>query len=139
MRLLVVDDDIMLADLLESLLLAQGHEVCGTTTNVAEAVALTRLHRPDIVVLDMKLRGGELGCDIVHELAASGDLNGVGILYISGGVEFVHPRAFIGHACLHKPYRATELAAALAIVRNILGGCTVTSALPNGMRLLSLR
>ena len=55
MKILIVDDDVMLADLLEAELLDQGHEVCGVATNVAEAVNLVRLHRPDIAVLDIAL------------------------------------------------------------------------------------
>ena len=74
MKILVVDDDVMLADLLEATLLDQGHEICGVTTNVAEAVDLVRLHRPDIAVLDMRLKGTELGSDIAHQLAEAGDL-----------------------------------------------------------------
>src|SRR4051794_20367614 len=104
MKILIVDDDVMLADLLEAELLDRGHEICGVTTNVAEAVNLVRLHRPDIAVLDMKLKETELGSDIAHQLAEAGDLRDLGILYVTGGVDFLHQHAGIGHACLQKPY-----------------------------------
>jgi len=80
MKILVAEDDIMLADFLEEALLELGHDVCGVANTVAEAVALARLHRPDIAVLDMQLGGAELGTQIVDQLAASGDLGDTGIL-----------------------------------------------------------
>jgi len=138
MRVVIVDDDVMLADLLEATLLDQGHEICGIATRVAEAVALVRLHRPDIAILDMKLKGTELGSDIAHQLAEAGDLRNIGILYVTGGVDFLHQHAGIGHACLKKPYSAASLAAALPIVRSIVRGCAVSSPLPHGMQLLGL-
>jgi two-component system, response regulator PdtaR len=138
MKILVVDDDVMLADFLEAILLDQGHDVCGVTTSVAEAVALVRLHRPDIAILDMKLKGTELGSDIAHQLAEAGDLRDLGILYVTGGVDFLHQHAGIGHACLQKPYSEAALAAALPIVRSIVRGCAVSGALPHGMQLLRL-
>jgi CheY-like chemotaxis protein len=138
MKILVVDDDVMLADLLEAILLDQGHVVCEVTTSVAEAVALVRLHRPDIAILDMKLKGMELGSDIAHQLAEAGDLRDLGILYVTGGVDFLHQHAGIGHACLQKPYSAAALAAALLIVRGIVRGCAVSGELPHGMQLLGL-
>jgi len=138
MKILIVDDDVMLADLLEAELLDQGHEVCGVATNVAEAVNLVRLHRPDIAVLDMKLKGTELGSDIAHQLAEAGDLRDLGILYVTGGVDFLHQHAGIGHACLQKPYSVAALAAALPIVRSIARGCAISGALPHGMQLLGL-
>ena len=138
MKILVVDDDVMLADLLEDLLLHQGHEVCGVATNVADAVALVRLHRPEIAILDMKLRGVELGSDIVHRLAESDDLTGLGILYITGGPAFAQQRACIGHAYLQKPYSAATLAAALPIVQGIVRHGAAPGALPYGMQLLGM-
>jgi two-component system, response regulator PdtaR len=138
MKILIVDDDVMLADLLEETLLDQGHEICGVTTRIAEAVALVRLHRPDVAVLDMRLKGTELGSDIAHQLAEAGDLRDLGILYVTGGVDFLHQHAVIGHACLQKPYSTAALAAALLIVRSIVRGCAVSGPLPHGMQLLGL-
>ena len=122
MKILVVDDERMLADLLEATLLDQGHEICGVTTNVAEAVDLVRLHRPDIAVLDMRLKGTELGSDIAHQLAEAGDLRDLGILYVTGGVDFLHQHAGIGHAGLQKPYSAATLASACRLFETLCAG-----------------
>ena len=36
MKILIVEDDVMLADMLEATLLNQGHDVCGMAMDVAE-------------------------------------------------------------------------------------------------------
>jgi DNA-binding response OmpR family regulator len=137
MKILIVEDDVMLADILEATLLNQGHDVCGMAMDVAESVALVRLHRPDVAVVDMRLKDPELGSDIARQLAEAGDLNDLGILYVTGGgVDFLHQHASIGHAYLPKPYSPTALAAALPIVRSIARGCAISGALPYGMQLL---
>lgn len=137
MHVLVVEDDVMLADCLGETLLDDGHMVCGITSSVAEAVALARRHRPDIAILDMQLRGGERGTQIADQLAESGDLGRTGILYVSGESDRVIRDARVGHACLNKPYSFSTLAAALRIVQEIARDGATSRELPRGMRLLS--
>jgi CheY-like chemotaxis protein len=137
MQVLVVEDDVMLADCLGETLLDNGHVVCGVTSTVAQAVALARQHHPDIAIVDMQLRGGERGSDIADQLAESGDLGQTGILYVTGEAERVVREARIGHACLSKPYTLAALAAALGIVQEIAREGGTSRTLPRGMRLLN--
>jgi DNA-binding response OmpR family regulator len=137
MKILVVEDDAMLADFLEEVLQDIGHSVCATTGRVVDAVRLIREHRPDIALLDMQLQDGEYGTDIVDRLAATDDLDGVGVLYVSGEAERVHEQARFGHACLNKPYSVDTLAAALTIVRQMADGTPWRHAVPHGVELLA--
>lgn len=136
MRIFIVEDDIMLADFLADALEEQCHEVCGIATNVSEAVSGVRLQRPDIAVIDVQLSRGERGTDVAEQLASSDDLNGLGILYVSGNAELVGRDARFGHACLSKPYGISALASALTIVGELRDGHGTVSALPRGMYLL---
>jgi DNA-binding response OmpR family regulator len=136
MKILITEDDLMLADFLEEAVAELGHTVCGMAGNVGEAVALTRSHHPDVAIIDMQLAGTERGSDIVDQLMASGDLGHMGILYVTGEADLVHREARFGHACLKKPYSLLTLEAALAIVRDIAVGCHFSDTLPHGMRLL---
>ena len=136
MRVLVVEDDIMLADCLAEALRDDGHDVCGVARTVAEAVSLARQHRPDVAILDMQLRGTERGSDVVDQLKQSRELGDMGILYVTGEAERVLREARVGHAYLSKPYRFSTLGTALGIVREIAShGCTA-QVLPRGLRLL---
>ena len=136
MRVLVVEDDLLLADVLAEALLCDGHVVCGVASTVAEAVTLARRHRPDVAVLDMQLRRGERGSDVAKQLADTDELGDIGILYVTGEVERVIQDARVGHAYLGKPYRLATMNAALEIVRDIATNGGTSHALPRGLKLM---
>ena len=135
MQVLVVEDDVMVADCLAEALLEDGHEVCGIASTVAEA-GLARRHRPAVGIFDMQLRANERGSDIPDQLSASGDLGDMAILYVTGEAERVFQEARIGHACLNKPYTLAALGTALEIVRDIALKGDTFRALPRGLQLL---
>jgi CheY-like chemotaxis protein len=136
MQVLVVEDDVMLADCLAEGLEDHGHVVCGVVSTVAEALLVAQRHKLDAAVLDMQLAGGELGSDFADLLAASGDLGNTGILYVTGEAERVHQEARVGHACLDKPFTLAALDRALAIVRDIACEGGTSHPLPRGLQLL---
>lgn len=55
MRVLIADDHTLFRDGLRSLLDAQGVDVIAEARHGAEAVELARLHRPDIVLMDLAM------------------------------------------------------------------------------------
>lgn len=55
MRILIADDHSLFRDGLRSLLQAQGHEVVGEARNGAEAIALTRELRPEVLLMDLQM------------------------------------------------------------------------------------
>ncbi len=131
-NVLVVEDDLMIADFLEEILVGAGYTVCGIARNVAQAVALGNAHRPDLAVLDLRLMNGELGTDIVPLLT---ECARVGILYTTGNDNVTLTRTD-GDVCLRKPYQARDVVEALQIVQQIVAGDTV-SRIPAGARVLS--
>jgi CheY-like chemotaxis protein len=133
---LVVEDDVMLADYLADALEELGHEVCGIASAVSDALGGVRLNHPDVAVIDVQLRHGERGTEIAEQLAISNGLGGLGILYVSGNPDLVSREARFGHACLTKPYALSALASALTIVGDLSKGSEAPSVLPRGMRLL---
>jgi DNA-binding response OmpR family regulator len=137
MQVLVVEDDVMLADFLAEALVEDGHTVCGIASTVVQAVALAREHRPDIGIFDMQLLDGERGSDVADQLWASGDLGHTGVLYVTGEAERVHREARVGHACLSKPFAFNTLYQALQIVRDIAREGGTLRVLPRGMQLLN--
>jgi DNA-binding NarL/FixJ family response regulator len=54
-RILIADDHSLFRDGLRSLLQAQGHEVVGEAKNGAEAIALTRELRPEVLLMDLQM------------------------------------------------------------------------------------
>jgi DNA-binding NarL/FixJ family response regulator len=66
-RVLVVDDHPIWREAVAKDLAAAGLEVCGTASNVAQAVHVATATRPDVVVLDLQLPDGS-GVDVARAL-----------------------------------------------------------------------
>ncbi|WP_457355706.1 response regulator [Sphingomonas sp. UYP23] len=58
MRILIAEDNAMIAMFLSDLLEALGHSVCAITETEAATVAAALLHRPDLMIVDEGLRDG---------------------------------------------------------------------------------
>jgi two-component system, response regulator PdtaR len=70
MRVLIVEDEAIIALHLAILVAELGHEVCATAASAAEAIALATLHNPHVVLMDVRLADGSSGIDAARELHA---------------------------------------------------------------------
>lgn len=61
LSILVVEDEALIAWHLESQLTRLGHRVCGIAATEAEAIAAEEHHRPDLVLMDLRLAAGGSG------------------------------------------------------------------------------
>ncbi len=131
-KVLIVEDELMIAEFLEDALSAAGYEVCGIASTVADAIELGERHNPDLGVIDLCLPGGEYGTEIATALRRRGRF---GVLYATGNPE--HPRLgqAEGEGCIAKPYSASSVVSALRIVGERMSNHPV-SASPRGFRLL---
>lgn len=132
LRVLIAEDDLMIADLAEEILVEAGYAVCGIARTVAEAVDMGHKHKPDLAVLDFRLADGGLGTEIAAQLLPLGRL---GVLYATGNMSQVVLTAADGDACLSKPYSATDLVRALRIVSEMASGNTLPP-FPRGFQIL---
>ena len=126
---LIVDDDLMIADWLEEVLGEAGYDVCGIATTVAEAIELGEFHRPDLVVLDIRLANGGNGMDVAVALRRVGRF---GVLYSTGNPE--HMDKAVGEGLLTKPYPGSSLVSALRIVSDMVAGVPASCAAPSEFR-----
>jgi CheY-like chemotaxis protein len=123
----------MIADMAEEVLIGHGYEVCGIVRTVGEAVEMARLHKPNIILIDMRLADGGLGTEIAAQLR---DMPDLGILYASGNRAQIFLTAANGHACLSKPYRVPDLLRGVEIVTNIVATGTASGPFPRGFQVL---
>jgi DNA-directed RNA polymerase specialized sigma24 family protein len=65
---LIIEDEMLIAMDLESLVESLGHRVLGTARTHSEAVALAKVKRPGLVLADIQLADGSSGLDAVNEL-----------------------------------------------------------------------
>ena len=133
LKVLIAEDDLMIADLAEEILVEAGYQVCGIARTVAEAVALARQHKPDLAVLDLRLANGGLGTEIAAQLLPLGRL---GVLYATGNASQVVLTTANGDACLSKPYSPTDLVRGLKIVAEIVANGKALSSFPKGFEVL---
>src|SRR6266576_526934 len=80
LRVLVIEDDALIAMLLANLIEGMGHDVCATATTEAEAVIAAARYRPDLMIVDAGLGRGS-GGSAVEEILRAGPLAPV---FISG-------------------------------------------------------
>jgi len=132
-KILIVEDDFMIADMVEEVLVANGYEVCGMAATVSEGVALCRLHDPDLAIVDLRLADGDLGTNMAAQLAPLGKL---GILYATGNRSQVALTAADGHACLNKPYSAEDLLRGLQLVTQMVATGRAMPPFPPGFHIL---
>jgi CheY-like chemotaxis protein len=133
LKVLIAEDDLMIADLADEILVGGGYEVCGIARTVADAVALAQHHKPDLALLDLRLADGGLGTEIAARLLPLGRL---GVLYATGNISQVALTIADGDACLSKPYSSADLLRALEIVTGIVATSKALPPFPRGFQVL---
>jgi CheY-like chemotaxis protein len=128
-KVMIVEDDLMLADSAEEILVDHGYDVSGIARTVAEAITLARHSKPDLVVLDLRLADGGLGTEVAAQLTPLGR---PGILYVTGNMSQLDLTAADGDACLAKPYRSADLVRGLEIVAEIVATGKAQPPFPGG-------
>ncbi|HZT20645.1 MAG TPA: response regulator [Dongiaceae bacterium] len=67
-RVLIVEDDYLIAMQAEAALAEAGFEVVGVAASAEEAIELAASHRPSLLVVDVRLDGRRDGIDLALEL-----------------------------------------------------------------------
>ena len=112
LRVLIVEDEAIIASNVESALTEAGHAVCGIAVSQAEAIQLAGATRPDCAVVDISLRPGD-GRVVARALAAQG----VAVLFATGQCADVRSLSGTGAlGCLPKPYSADDVPVALTAI-----------------------
>jgi CheY-like chemotaxis protein len=132
LKVLIAEDDAMIAMLTQDILVEHGYEVCGIASTVAEAVALAKSCKPDLAVIDLRLADNGLGTEIAAQL---GEMENLGILYTTGASQIILTTTD-GHARIAKPFQDTELVRSLEIVIELLSSGLASPPYPHGFQLL---
>jgi two-component sensor histidine kinase/CheY-like chemotaxis protein len=133
LKVMIAEDDLIMADMLEDVLIGNGYDVCGIARTVEKAVELGERHKPDLAILDLRLADGGVGTDIAARLNRRGSL---GVLYASGNAGQMGLTKANGEACLGKPYRAVDVVRALEIVEQMVSTGEASRPFPKGFYVL---
>jgi DNA-binding response OmpR family regulator len=107
-KVLVVEDEALVAMLVEDALVDAGFDVLGPAATVDEALSLLARERPDAVVLDLNL-AGETSTPVADVLAERGIPYVIATGYGASGLPAGHQDAMV----LAKPYDPAELTSML--------------------------
>lgn len=113
-RLLVIEDDPLVAFDNERTLIHGGYVVVGTVDSGEAAVPLMATAEIDAIVLDIGLAGDMTG----REVARLARDRGIAVLLVTGQVP--DDAADIALACLAKPHSASALVAALKAIETMI-------------------
>jgi CheY-like chemotaxis protein len=107
-KILVVEDEPIIAELLADMLMELGCATVWATDTVAEALGFLAQHSPDLAVLDVHLHG-----DVSYAIADRLKQTGIPYIFSSG-----HPASELGDVvgsdiCISMPYTIDVLESAL--------------------------
>lgn len=109
-KILIAEDQALIALSLSQGLAYAGHLVCGVVATAEDAVALARIHRPDLALLDVHLaRGGdgrEIARILKHEM-------GIPSILLTAQVGWEEARALDVLGLVPKPYAPEDVARAV--------------------------
>jgi CheY-like chemotaxis protein len=114
LRILVVEDEMLVAMNIEDMLLELGHEVAGLASRLGPALALAGESRFDAAMLDVN-HAGEPSVPVADLLAE----RGIPFLFATGYGRAGIEERFRGCPILQKPFRTSELGAALATLASL--------------------
>lgn len=126
-RILVVEDEPLVAFDNEHLLGEAGYQVIGTVDSVESAAKCIAEHQIDLVLTDMTLSGDGDGADVARLARAKG----VPVLFVTGHALSPEVQGLC-HGCLTKPYTEKGLKAALEALDGKLQG-RAPKRLPAGL------
>ncbi|MGE0502969.1 MAG: response regulator [Rhizobiaceae bacterium] len=132
LRVLVVEDEALLAMELESLIEDAGHEVVGWATSSSEARRLIDTTEADLAFVDMQLADGPTGVEVAKYFA---EVRPMLVVFLTANPKRI-PEDFAG-ACgvIAKPYTVAGLASALRYLQEGIRRPPPSAGRPTGFAL----
>ncbi len=116
LKILIVEDEMLIAANLALQLEGLGYVVCGTVPRGEEALVLAREHKPDLILMDIQLKGVLDGIQTVERLQREHNLAVVYLTANDDDVHFDRAKATNPFAFLSKPFKKQELQRAIELV-----------------------
>jgi DNA-binding response OmpR family regulator len=133
MKVLIVEDDLSIADLLHEALEADGYVVSGIARSVSEAKELAEQQEPDFAVIDIRLAHGDLGTEVAANLRRT---TSAGIIFSTGNSNGLSSLEELGDAVMTKPYRLRDVGRGLKIIDEMARLGHTQIIFPRNFRLL---
>ena len=126
MKILLVEDEYLVARSIKFLLETMGYEVVGIADDVASATSEAERTRPQLAFVDIQLAQGDSGLDAAAELRK----RGVVCIFLTGNPPG-GPRPDLALGCLPKPFSDAGLAGAIKIAEAVINGSPLPKPPPD--------
>ena len=110
-RVLICEDEPLIALDLEGMVYDAGHEPVGPARTYSEALELAETSRPGVAIVDLNLADGITGAGVARALAE----RGVRIIVLSGVTDVIPVLAGIPHVFIQKPVNPDAVVALLEL------------------------
>lgn len=114
-KILIVDDEVVVAEDIRRQLHSLGYSVVGVVSSGSDAVHLAGEHRPDVILMDIKLKGAIDGIDAARTIHTQ---YGIPVIYLTAFSDedtLERARRTLPLAYLIKPFVSSDLRAALEL------------------------
>ena len=109
-QILIVEDEPLIAMMLEDFLEVLDKQAAGVVDTVADALARVQAGQIDAAILDVNLRGGERSTPVAEALAE----RGIPFVFATGGSDDSVDPAYRDRPCLQKPFTMDSVERVLA-------------------------
>lgn len=117
-RILIVEDDMIIAANLSLQLSNMGYEVTGIESRGEEAIAHALFNTPDIILMDINLKGKLNGIDTVSAIQENNDIPIIYLTANSDETTFASAKETHPYAFISKPFNKLDLHRTIALLAN---------------------
>jgi two-component system, response regulator PdtaR len=84
MKVLIAEDEVLIATHLRMIVTELGHAVCATAASADEAIVAAAAHDPDVVLMDVQLAKGSCGIAAAREIYRR---HGIPCIFLSANID----------------------------------------------------
>ncbi len=115
MKILIVEDEIVIAVDLMQMLSSNGYEVAGPAVDYQSAIELLAYEKPDLVLLDINILGNKDGIDLAEKIHQEHHMPFIFTSALSDPTTLERARTTQPATYLVKPFREEQLLAAITV------------------------
>lgn len=117
-QILIVEDEMIIAANISLQLTALGYEVSGIIPRAEEALVHIKQQQPDIILLDINLKGEIDGIEMAHEMQTEYNIPIIYLTANSDNAHFERAKATHPYGFISKPFKKLDLQRAIELTVN---------------------
>jgi len=117
-KILIVEDENIVAKDFESILQDLGYKVIGIVSNAIDAITMTALHKPNLVLMDIMIKGKTSGIEAAKEIKSKYDIPVVFLTAYADDKTIDNAKDAFPYGYIIKPFKEKELETTIEMAIN---------------------